>query len=210
MHAIESIRRRCRYLSYRQVCILYAHVFSLNFVLNLTFSSIFHCRVVHSTTLRSSDFARRTFRVADFFARRDDSSRRLNDSTTLRGDSSTRRLFAATRRFDDSSRRLDDSTTLRGDSSTRRLFAATHRLSATFRGDSYAADFARRTLRGGILRGGLLYTRRLFLAYFLVDDICNAVSCDAMDPRYTQHVSSTFTAVLADFFIASGLSSYFL
>ena len=39
----------------------------------------------------------------------------LRGGTTLRGDSTTRRLFAATRRLDDSSRRLVDSTTLRGE-----------------------------------------------------------------------------------------------
>ena len=159
--------------------------FFLAFCTKLNFYSIFHCRVVHSTTLRS-DFRGLNSRGADFsrggflrgglrgsttlhgdsstrlFAathRLDDSARRLDDSTTLRSDSTTQRLFAATRRLDDSSRRLIDSTTLRGDSTTRRLFAATRRLD----------DSSRRLDDSTTLRSDST-TRRLFAATHRLDD----------------------------------------
>ena len=206
---------------------MYAHVFSLHFVLNLTFIQSF---IVGSSTRRlfaatSADFARRTFHVADFcaadFARLDDYSRRLTDSTTLRGDSSTQRLFAATRRLDDSSRRLDDSTTLRGDSTTRRLFAATRRLFAATRrlDDSsqrsstqrlfaatpiYAADFAAEVCAADFAWG-------VFVAYFPVDGICNAVSWMPwiQDTHNMCHLPSRL--FLADFeaHFYSGLPAYY-
>ena len=153
------------------------------------------------------------------------SSRRFIGSTTLRGDSSTgrlidRMLFAATHRLDDSSaRRLFAATHRLDDSSARRLFAATHRLDDSSR-RLIDRRLARRTLRRpyaadfacGIYARQTYIMRRFFLADCLVDGTWNVVSCDAMDPRYTQHVSSTYVAVLwrSSTHFYSGLSANFL
>ena len=169
--------------------------------------------------------------MADFCAARrllaatrrlDDSSRRLMDSTTLRGDSTTRRFFAATHRLD-SSRRLIDSTTLRGDSTTRRLFAATHRLddssrrlddSTTLRSDHRLDDSSRRLLYAADFAAEVCaadFTCGIFVAYFPVDGICNAVSWMPwiQDTHNMCHLPSRL--FLADFeaHFYSGLPAYY-